>query len=223
MDKKAQELEEVIADLKLVKEAVSKSASIIRFIDMRGALKNVLLIAGLMVALFSLLFYLMIESYGSYASIPLGIKASLFVLIGIFWCLIGYMKIRNFLKSARGVSEDMTLNRLFDEIYTPRLLVIQLPYMLVITLVVIFLCSRGEYLYLTPVLSTLFGLLLLSLSPIFYMKEFYLLSMWLIATGILTLFTAAVIHPLAVLGLTFSAGFILASLLLYLEIPAIKR
>lgn len=223
MDKKPQELDEVIADLKMIKEAVSKSDSIIRFIDTRGALKSILLATGLMIALFAVLFYYLIESYGSFAAIPPGIRIALFVLIGLVLCLIGFLKIRNFLKSARGISEDMTLNRLFDEIYTPRLLAIQLPYVLVITLVIIFICSKGQFLYITPVMSILFGLLLVSLSPLSFLKEFYFLSMWLIATGLLTLFTAAVIHPLAVLGLTFSAGFILAALLLYLELPAVKR
>lgn len=223
MEKKPHELEEVIAELKMIREAISRSDNIIRFIDTRGALKGILLATGLVIALFSLLFYYLLESYGSFAAIPSGITATLFVLIGIIWCLIGFLKIRNFLKSARGISEDMTLHRLFDEIYTPRLLTIQLPYMLVITLAIIFICSKGLFLYLTPVLSVLFGLLLVSLSPLFYLKEFYFLSMWLIATGLMTLFTAAVIHPLAVLGLTFSVGFILAALLLYLDLPAVKR
>lgn len=46
MDKESQELREVIADLKLIKEAVGKSDSIIRFIDARGALRGILLTNG---------------------------------------------------------------------------------------------------------------------------------------------------------------------------------
>ncbi len=223
MNNKSPELGEVIDDLKLIKEAVSRSDSIIRFIDTRGALKSVLLVGGLLIAFFSGLFYYLIENYGSFAAIPPNIRITLFVLIGLAWGFLACLKIRNFLKSARGISEDMNLNRLFDEIYTPRLLALLLPFLLVIILAIIFLCGKGLLLYIIPVLAILFGLLFISMSPIIYLNELYFLSTWLIATGLLTLFIAANIHPMAVLSLTFSAGFILASLLLYLDLPGHKR
>jgi hypothetical protein len=123
------------------------------------------------------------------------------------------------LKSGRAVSKDMNLNKLFNEIYTSRMLTLMLPYILVIILVIVFLCTRGLFVYITPGLAILFGLLFIAMSPIIYFKELYLLSAWLIATGLLTLFSATAIHPMATLGLTFGAGFILAGLLLYIEFP----
>ncbi len=223
MNKEPQELGEVIADLKLIKEAVSRSDGIIRFIDIRGALKIVLLATGLMIALFSVLFYYLIEYYGSFTAVPLNIRTILFFLIGLTLFIIGYLKISNFLRSARGIRGDMTLNSFFDEFYTPRLIALQLPFMIVIVLAIIFLCSNGLLIYITPVLAILFGLLFVSFITLFYLKELYFLSVWLIATGLLTLFIAVTLHPLAVLGLTFSAGFVLASLLLYLDLPGQKR
>jgi hypothetical protein len=114
----------------------------------------------------------------------------------------------------------MNLNRLFDEIYTSRMLSLMLPYIFVVTLIIIFLCTRGQLIYIVPSLAILFGLLFVAMSPIIYFKELYLLSVWLIATGLLTLFTADVYHPMVVLGFTFGVGFILAGLLLYIELPA---
>ncbi len=222
MAKQSQELREVISDLQLIKAAVSKSDSLIKFIDTRNSIKAVLLIAGLLIAVFSALFYYLIEIYGSFSAVPPGIRITLLVVIGLACCLLGYMKLGNFLKSARGISGDITLNKLFSEIYTPRLLALLLPFMLVVVMAVIFLCSEGQTLYITPALAILFGLLFISMSPLLYLKELYLLSMWLIATGLFTLFIATDIHPLVIPGLTFSAGFILASILLYLDLPGSK-
>lgn len=219
MTAKSPELEAVIADLKLIKEAVSKSDSIIRFIDIGGALKSVLLIVGLLVAFFAGLFYQLLASYGSFSAIPVGIRAALFVLIGLAWCTTGYLKIRNFMKGARGIRGDITLNRFFDEVYTSRLVALMIPFLLVITAAIIFLCSRGFLIYIIPVLSILLGLLFISTSPIFYLKELYFLSMWLVATGILALFAAEAFHPAVTLVFTFAAGFILSALLLYLKPP----
>lgn len=219
MDRKEHELSEVLADLKLIKEAVTKSDNIFRFIDTRRAMRGVMLIAGLMVVIFATLFYYFINSYGSFLAIPQNIRVILFVLVGICWISLGFIKAGGFIKSGRAISADMNLNRLFDEIYTSRMLSLMLPYIFVITLIIVFLCTRGQLIYIVPVLAILFGLLFIAMSPIIYFKELYLLSVWLIATGLLAFFTADVYHPMVVLGFTFGVGFILAGLLLYLELP----
>lgn len=219
MDIKEHELSEVIADLKLIKEAVTKSDNIFRFIDTRRAMRGVMLIAGLMVVIFATLFYYFINSYGSFLAIPQNIRVILFVLVGICWISLGFIKAGGFIKSGRAVSKDMNLYKLFDEIYTSRMLTLMMPYLLVIILTTVFLFTRAQFVYITPALAVLFGLLFIAMSPIIYFKELYLLSAWLISAGMLTLFLANTIHPMAVLGFTFGAGFILAGLLLYLELP----
>jgi hypothetical protein len=219
MDNRSQELEEVIADLKIIKEAVSKSDNFFRYIDTRRAMRAVILATGLMIGFFSWLFYYLASVYGTFMAMPLNLRVFLFVLVGIGWLTLGFIKAGGFLKSGRAVSKDLSLNKLFNEIYTSRMLTLMLPYILVIILILVFLSSRGLYIYITPGLAILFGLLFVAMSPIIYFKELYLLSAWLIATGLLTLFSAPVFHPMAVLGLTFGAGFILAGLLLYLELP----
>jgi hypothetical protein len=220
MDRKELELNEVIADLKLIKEAVTRSDNFFRFIDTRRAMRGVMLMAGLMTTFFASLFYYFITSYGSFLAIPQNIRIILFVLVGICWISLGFIKAGGFIKSGRAISKDMNLNRLFDEIYTSRMLSLMLPYIFVVILIIIFLCSRGQLIYIVPSLSILFGLLFVAMSPIIYFKELYLLSVWLITTGLLTLFTAAIFHPMVVLGFTFGVGFILAGLLLYIELPA---
>ena len=219
MEKRTQELEEVIADLKMIKEAVSKSDNFFRFIDTRRAMRGVILTTGLMIAFFSGLIYYFISIYGSFLAMPLNLRIFLYILVGIGWLLLGIIKAGGILKSGRAVIKDMNLNKLFDEIYTSRMLTLMLPYITVIILIVIFLYTRSQFIYIAPGLAILFGLLFIAMSPIIYFKELYLLSAWLIATGLVTLFSASVIHPMAVLGLTFGAGFILAGLLLYLELP----
>jgi hypothetical protein len=219
VDKRTQELDEVLADLKMIKEAVSKSDNFFRFIDTRRAMRGVMLATGLMIAFFAGLYYYLTSIYGSFMAMPLNLRIFLFVLVGIGWIVLGFIKAGGFIKSGRALSKDMNLNKLFNEIYTSRMLTLMLPYILVIISAIIFLCNRGQFVYITPALAILFGLLFIAMSPIIYFKELYLLSAWLIATGLLTLFSATAFHPMAALGLTFGAGFILAGLLLYLELP----
>ena len=222
MTRDKKELEEVIADLRLIKEAVSKSDSFFRFIDMRWAMRSILLIAGLMIALFAGIFYYLVDYYGSFPEIPSQLRIALFILAGLAWCGLGYLKLNNFLKSSRSLRKDMTLNKLFNEIFTSRLVALILPFSLAIVLVIVFLSSRGQISYIVPALAILLGLTFVSMSPIVHLSELYLLSVWLIATGLLALYTATQIHPMALLSLTFAAGFILTGLLLYLDLLAHK-
>jgi hypothetical protein len=222
VDKGSPDLWKVIADLKLIKEAVSKSDSVFRFIDAGGALRGILLAAGLLIAGFSTVFYYLLEQYGSFTAIPLNYRLILFALIGLSGFGIGYLKSRNFFNSSRKIGFDMTFRKLLEGIFTPRFLRLMLPNLTVITLVIFFLGSRGYGLYIIPSFAVLYGLLVISLSSLFFIKEFYLLGIWLTATGLLTLFIATAIHPLAVLVITFAAGFGLTSLLLYLGLPGEK-
>lgn len=219
MEKESPELREVLADLKLIREAVSKSDSIMRFIDAGGALRSTLLAFGLLIAAFSTAFYFLLERHGSFEAIPLNLRIALFVLIGLSMAGIGYLKIINLTRGARNAGVDMAFLALSREIASPRLLALALPHLAVMVLVIVFLVIRGEGVYIVPALSVLYGLTTISLSSFFLTKELYFLGAWLTATGLLTLFTAAAINPLAALGITFAAGFVLTSLLLYL-VPA---
>ncbi len=223
MDKHEPDLREIVDDLKRIKVAVSKSDSIMNFIDAGGAVRGILLAGGLLIALFSGAFYYLLEQYGSFAAFPVNIRVMLFVLIGLAWAGLGYVKVRNIMGSARKISADITVYKLFEEVYTPRFLALLLPNIAVVILGIIFLSSRGHDLFIIPFLAVLFGLTTIGVSSFFFMQELYLLGVWLIATGLLTLFIAEAIHPAAALVITFGAGFVLTSMILYLGLTGEKR
>ncbi len=223
MDKHEPDFREIVDDLKRIKAAVSKSDSIMNYIDAGGAVRGILLAGGLLIALFSGVFYYLLEQHGSFAAIPANLRVMLFVLIGLAWAGIGYVKVRNIMASARKISADITVSKLFEEIYTPRFLALFLPNIAVVILGTVFLSSRGSDLFIIPFLAVLFGLMTIGVSSFFFMKDVYLLGVWLIATGMLTLFMAEVIHPAAALVITFGAGFVLTSMILYLGLTGEKR
>lgn len=223
MENESPELREIAADLKLIKKAVSRSDSILGFIDVAGMFRGVLLACGLLIVTFSAVVYYFLERYESFEAIPVNIRIILFTLIGLSLFGVGYVKLRNFMRQAREFSDDKTLSKLLVELYTPRFLALLLPNLSVIILAIVFLASRGYGLYIIPSFAVLFGLLVISVSYLFLTKEIYLSGLWLTATGLLTLFMAEAIHPLAVLVITFAAGCIQASLLLYLNLPDLNQ
>jgi len=215
MEKETPDLRAVLSDLTAIKEAVLKSNNIFRFFDAGGLLRGVLLIGGILIALFAAAFHLLAEHYGTFAAAPAPYKALFWILLAIAIVFTAYLKMNNFLQGARLVRGNMTLYKLLKEIYTPQFLSVSVPHLAAIVLAVVFLYQRELTLYLVPVLALLCGLFTVALSMVFYMKGVYLLGFWLVATGLLTLFAAEWLSLLAMLVLTFSAGFILVALYLY--------
>jgi hypothetical protein len=219
VDKESLEWHDLMADLKLIKEAVKKSDNLFYFMDTGSVFKGILLAAGLLIALFSIVFYYLLERYGDFTAIPLMARLILLVLTGLSLAGVGYVKIRNFMRGARKMGMEMNLYKLFRELYTARFLALALPNITVIVFVSIFLGNRDYDVYIIPALAVFLGLWVVALCSLFFMHELYLLGVWLTVTGLLTLYFANLIHPLAALGITFAAGFILASLLLFLGLP----
>lgn len=219
MDKETRDLQEILTDLKLIKEAISKRGSIISFMDTGEALKGILMAGGLLILTFSAAFYYLLQQYGSLKTTPEVFKVVLFLLAGLALFCIGCVKVRNFLRGAQRIRSDMTICQLMKEFYTLPFLALLLPTSAAIILVIVFLFSQGYYPYIVPSLAVLIGFLTIFLSSLFFMREIYLLGLWLVATGVLILFFAEAINLLAALVITFAAGFILASLFLYLGPP----
>jgi hypothetical protein len=127
------------------------------------------------------------------------------MVIGVTFAWVKVAVIVGQLKQTR---KDMTVLRLFKEVYTPQALTIIIPFVAAMVAVSAFLITREQTLYLVPALSILVGLTCIAYVNIFYVKELVVTGDWLLATGIITLFTAEIIHPLLVPIITFGLGFI---------------
>lgn len=99
MEKESPDLRAVLSDLTAIKEAFLKSSSIFRFFDASGLLRGVLLIGGILIALFTAAFHLLIEHYGAFAAVPAPYKALLWILLALSILLTAYLKINNFLRA----------------------------------------------------------------------------------------------------------------------------
>lgn len=201
-------LEKLIADLEFVKTAITKNDSIFKYINIGGRLSRVALAGGILFTLISGWYYLLLSQYGSWPQVPealkIGTNAGL-MIIGIAFAWAKVAVIAGQLKQTR---KEMTVLRLFREVYTPQTLTIIIPFVTAMLAVSVFLITREQTLYLVPALSILVGLICIAYVNIFYVKELVVTGDWLLATGLITLFTAETIHPLLALIITFGLGFI---------------
>lgn len=201
------DVQQLIDDLKFVKKAITKNSNILKLINLGGLLSRMIFAAGIVTIILSGAAYVLIRKYGSFTGVPTSLRIILLVMVAVLVIGTGISKLYSIIRYAKGSNNNLTVQKLIGEIYTPRALHILIPFITVLILVTVFLVVNQHTLYLVPVLAILMGLLSLAYVNIFYMKELIFTGDWLLATGLLTLFLTDVLHPLLALIITFGLGF----------------
>jgi len=206
MDKRT-DVEKLVQDLQFVKSAIVKSNNIFRFVNISRAIGLVGLWIGLWVTAFAGLSYYLIDRFGTFAAVPSSHRLSLYVVMALFLAAVAIGKIVLVMKHARQTYHDLTLLRLIGDFYRPQTANIVISFITTIVVVSVFLSNRGLDIYLVPVLSILFGLMLIAFLNVFYLRELLVTGDWLLVTGLITMFAAESMHPLLALIITFGLGF----------------
>lgn len=203
------EIDEIVSDLLYIKNAISKNSNIFKFISLNEILRRVYLIGAIIIIGFSGIFYYFIERHGGYSEIPANNKLLLYALIFAATVMVAFLKITSIMQAAKKINRNITLLKLFEEIYTTQFVLVVLPYLLVSILLPVFLKQNGLNHMLVPFLAIFIGLMCTSLVTVFYLRELIFLGGWLIVMGLLSLLGVIVLHPLLLTMLIFGLGFIL--------------
>ena len=153
------EISRLAEDLEYIKKAVTKSGSILQYMEVSKALRLVSLVAGLCLILFSALFYLFIQQHGSYEAIPAQVKLVLYIAIALAFILVGALKIRNIFSRAREIDEQITFIQFIEAIYTDRFLTLIIPFLLTLVALPLYFNFSGQTGLVMPLLMIIFALL----------------------------------------------------------------
>ena len=217
------ELDEVVSDLMYIKNAISKNNNIFKFMNLNQILRKVYLIGAIVIIGFSGLFYYFIERHGGYSEIPSKNKILLYVLVFVAVILMATLKLTALLKAAKGINRNITVFKLFEEVYTTQMLLVVIPFAVVVISTQAFLAHNGLSDYLVPFLSMFIGLMCTSLVTVFYIKELIILGGWLIVTGALVILGIITLHPLLLIMLTFGAGFFIIYIVSFFTLASEKE
>lgn len=206
---KQNEINKLEEDLKLIKKAVSRSGSILQYMDVSKTLRPVTFLTGALMVLFCALFYYFILQHGSYAAIPSQIKLVLYLAIALSFILIGALKIRGLFARAREIDAQITFTQFFDAVYTDRFLTMLIPFLISLVALPLYFSFSGFDKMALPLLMIIFALLCFSLSTIFYLREMVYFGCWLLLTGFVYLIWLPELHVLLQLIFGFGVGFLI--------------
>lgn len=205
--------DELLKDLRLIKEAARKNNNILKFIFVSEGIKNIALFLSLVIIAFSLLFLWLISNYGSIKDVPNMAKAAVYVMVGLTLGWLVWLKVNVFLKLAKKYKKEMNLAMLVKDIYTRTFVIITIQFSISIAVIWIFLSVSGIPHLIIPVLSIIISLLMVSLMTTLNLKDFLFTIEWLLISGSFSLFFAETASAPVLLILTFGIGM----LILYLS------
>lgn len=203
------EISKLEEDLKLIKKAVSRSGSILQYMEVSKTLRPVAFLTGIFMILFCALFYYFILQHGSYEAIPSQVKLVLYLAIALAFIMVGVLKIRGLFARAREIDEQITFIQFFDAVYTDRFLTMLIPFLISLVALPLYFSFSGLGEMALPLLMIIFALLCFSLSPIFYLREMICLGTWLLLTGFVFLIWLPELHLLLHLIFGFGVGFLI--------------
>ncbi len=209
-------LQQVLEDIKSIKKAVEKSNNIMKLIPFGKVMSFVLLLGGILILAIASAFYCMIDYFGQYSDIPFEFKALLYLLCFVSMVCVGSVKTFRMLKSVRNTGYSITSIELIKEVYSKQFKAISFPFFLVLTVVIVFLATHGLSIYIVPFLAIWYALAYKSIITLFGVEDVFILSEWLLLTGLISLFFIEKIHSLIILNITFGLGMLVASVVYYM-------
>lgn len=218
-ENKIENLNQLIEDIQLIKSSVKKNTVNLKEVIYSPSVQITTLFAGIMIIVFSFVYYNLITKYGGYENIPVNYRTM------IFWGVIVSSVIATILK--------MTFYKILKEKYpydsfiglTLKLWDIQvlLGYFFVLGIMIylsVYFGITGKPQYIVPVVDIGVGICFLLMPGFLYLFEVFSLGTWLIITGLLCLPFIEFTPKNSLLWLAFSSG---AGYILFTVISQINR
>lgn len=215
---KQNEISKLEEDLRLIKKAVTRSGSILQYMEVSKTLRPVAFLTGTFMIIFCALFYYFIMQHGNYEAVPSQVKMVLYLAIAIAYILVGALKIRGLFVKAREIDDQITFVQFFEAVYTDRFLTMLLPFSISLVALPLYFSFSGFGEMVLPLLMIIFALLCFSLSTIFYLQEMIYFGAWLLLTGFVFLIWLPDLHILLQLIFGFGVGFLIMACSGYLFI-----
>jgi hypothetical protein len=166
--------------------------------------RRFLLIAGLIIIVYSMVIYFIILQFGSYAGIPGFYKNAFYALLILTWLALVFMKYSTWLRTLRRIDSKYTLRRAFKEFLTQKVVHIFLPITFIMVFLIFYLVQHETYHLIVPAVSLGSGLVYNFLGSISDIKQYLIAGYWLLISGILIIVFSSIPIPIALAG---SIGF----------------
>lgn len=210
-----EQAEKLLKDIASIKEVINKNKPIIQQVVDLTHFRLLMLLSGISVSIFSILFYFLLNMYGSHSAIPGNYRWSIYIAITILTLALSIMKQRLYLSSVKKMDKNLTLLWFYKELFSSGFAHLYFSSIFLIVLLIVFYITNDIAYFIIPSLSIFIGLLSIS-GAMLHLKHALVMGYWFFITGIFLIIFNTIPASIAVL-ITFGLGFLLMAILGYMD------
>ncbi|MFC1884768.1 hypothetical protein ACFL2O_08350 [Thermodesulfobacteriota bacterium] len=214
---KNQQLEQILEEIASVKTIINQNKSVLHQILLPKHFRLLMFLVGVSVIVFSLVFYYLIQHFGSLSSIPAVAYQIIFFAEFLVLIFLIYIKYSKWGKSLAKSNGGITIDRALSSFFSFRIVNIHLPISILGVILVIYFLKNSLAYYIIPTISIVFGLQFNFLGCIAEIRHFLFSGYWYLATAIIIILFNSIPAPIA-LCLSLGCGSLLFAL-----IPAAEK
>lgn len=184
--KKTEDLEQMAQDIQCIRSALFRNRELIRQWTMSASLHFAAFYSGIVIGLFSALYYGFISYYNSYAAIPMTARTVLLLTFIIMMAVPAMVKIRTLLRLKDNYPHT-SYPGMFFKVFGPSVLACWLILLIIMLVLFIYACYYNLLQFSVPVICILIGLLSFIFGSQFSLIELGMTGLWQIVSGLLSI------------------------------------
>ena len=210
-----EQVERLLEDIASIKEVINRNKPIIQQVINLTHFRLLMLLSGISIIVFSLLFYFFMDFYGGYSAIPVSMKWILYVAIALVTIALSIMKQFIYLSSLKKIDKTLTLSWFFKEIFSNQFVHIYFSGIFLNLFLITYYITQSIPYFIIPTISIWIGLLCIA-GAMLHIKYSLVMGYWFFLTGIGLIIINTIPASIAVL-ISFGAGFLIMAVLGYMD------
>ncbi len=199
------QIERLLEDISSIKATINRNRPVLQQVLNPARFRWFMLLVALSVIGFSMLVYFLMQHYGSFGATPGTLRTILYIAIAADVVFLQIWKLRSFSVSVRKVDQRLTLGWFFKEFYSPRIVHLWVPLILLVVFLSIFFVVNDIPYFIVPAVSIGYGLLCNFVGTLLEVRHSLVIGYWFLITGVCTIILSWIPGPVA-LSITLGGG-----------------
>jgi len=216
------QIDKLLEDISSIKNVINRNKPLLQQVLNPAHFRLFTLLAAISVIGFAMLFFFLMQHYGSFSSIPRLTRYVIFAAMTADFFFMQILKRRTFLKTGKRIDPTFTFGRLLKEFFTDRIAHVYVPIMGLIIYLSIYFINKNIPYYIVPAGSIGIGLLYNFIGSLTDIRQYLIVGYWFLITGTGVLIFNNIAVPISI-SITFGCGLLIFSALGCLSVRANKE
>ncbi len=179
------QIDKLLKDVASIKSALAENKPVLKQLLLPIHFRIISLIGGLAIIGLSILYYYLLEKYGSYYDIPGSLRTMSLLLVITAYILVVVLKRFLWVKSIKKMDSDYTFGKIIKQIYSYQLFHVWIPIQLIMAFFIGYAIYFDYERYIVSVAGIGIGIIYNSIGGITKIWQYLATGYWLIVTGML--------------------------------------